>query len=122
MSKPEYAIFKSGSKQYQVSTGDVVDVELLEGETGTAMNTIDDCVRERLRRFNVYADERGISELLDVNFEDLATSPPDVNWRFDQEYTYWVSMLDPQEKSILREWLRGISSAAKKRMQEQVGI
>lgn len=37
MSKPEYAIFKSGSKQYSVQAGDVVDVELLEGEAGTAI-------------------------------------------------------------------------------------
>lgn len=30
----KYAIIKTGSKQYQVSLGDVIDVELLEGEKG----------------------------------------------------------------------------------------
>jgi large subunit ribosomal protein L21 len=30
----KYAIIRSGSKQYQVSPGDVIDVELLEGEKG----------------------------------------------------------------------------------------
>jgi large subunit ribosomal protein L21 len=29
-----YAIIKTGSKQYQVSAGDVIDVELIEGEKG----------------------------------------------------------------------------------------
>ncbi len=29
-----YAIIKTGSKQYRVSEGDVIDVELLEGEKG----------------------------------------------------------------------------------------
>lgn len=31
----KYAIIKTGSKQYQVSPGDVIDVELLEGEKGS---------------------------------------------------------------------------------------
>lgn len=30
----KYAIIKTGSKQYQVSVGDVIDVELLEAEKG----------------------------------------------------------------------------------------
>jgi large subunit ribosomal protein L21 len=30
----EYAIIKSGGKQYRVSPGDVIDVELFEGEKG----------------------------------------------------------------------------------------
>lgn len=30
-----YAIIKTGSKQYQVSIGDVIDVELLQGEKGS---------------------------------------------------------------------------------------
>jgi large subunit ribosomal protein L21 len=30
----KYAIIKTGSKQYQVSEGDLIDVELLEGEKG----------------------------------------------------------------------------------------
>lgn len=34
MAKTEYAIFRSGGKQFSVSTGDVVDVELLEGDKG----------------------------------------------------------------------------------------
>lgn len=29
-----YAIIRTGSKQYQVSAGDIIDVELLEGEKG----------------------------------------------------------------------------------------
>jgi len=29
-----YAIFKSGGKQYRVSTGDVIEVEKLDGDTG----------------------------------------------------------------------------------------
>lgn len=31
----KYAIIKTGGKQYQVSSGDVIDVELLEGEKGS---------------------------------------------------------------------------------------
>src|SRR5262245_36153508 len=31
----KYAIIKTGGKQYQVSSGDVIDVELLEGERGS---------------------------------------------------------------------------------------
>lgn len=31
----KFAIIKSGSKQYQVSEGDVVDIDLLEGEKGS---------------------------------------------------------------------------------------
>ena len=31
----KYAIIRTGSKQYQVSPGDVIDVELLEGEKGS---------------------------------------------------------------------------------------
>ncbi len=31
----KYAIIKTGSKQYQVSEGDVIDVELLESEKGS---------------------------------------------------------------------------------------
>lgn len=34
----KYAIIKSGSKQYQVSIGDVIDVELLEGEKGNSID------------------------------------------------------------------------------------
>jgi large subunit ribosomal protein L21 len=30
-----YAIIKTGNKQYQVSSGDIIDVELLEGEKGS---------------------------------------------------------------------------------------
>ncbi len=37
MSISEYAIFKSGGKQFSVSAGDVIDVELLEGEKGTTI-------------------------------------------------------------------------------------
>ena len=29
-----YAVFQTGSKQYRVSVGDVIDVDLLEGEQG----------------------------------------------------------------------------------------
>lgn len=32
-----YAIIKSGGKQYQVKKGDVIDVELLEGEHGSTV-------------------------------------------------------------------------------------
>ena len=31
----KYAIIKTGSKQYQVSAGDIIDVELIEGEKGS---------------------------------------------------------------------------------------
>jgi large subunit ribosomal protein L21 len=31
----KYAVIRSGNKQYQVSAGDVVDVDLLEGEQGS---------------------------------------------------------------------------------------
>lgn len=33
----EYAIFSSGGKQFNVKAGDVVDVELLEGESGATI-------------------------------------------------------------------------------------
>jgi len=36
-----YAIIKSGSKQYRVSSGDVIDVELLEGEKGSKIQLKD---------------------------------------------------------------------------------
>lgn len=32
-----YAIFKSGGKQYRVAAGDIIEVEKLEGEAGTAV-------------------------------------------------------------------------------------
>lgn len=32
-----YAVFKTGGKQYRVSTGDLVDVEKLEAEPGTEL-------------------------------------------------------------------------------------
>lgn len=32
-----YAIIKSGGKQYRVAVGDIIDVELLEGELGEAV-------------------------------------------------------------------------------------
>jgi large subunit ribosomal protein L21 len=34
MAKEDYVIFKSGSKQYQVRKGDVIDVDLLDAEAG----------------------------------------------------------------------------------------
>lgn len=37
----KYAIIKTGSKQYQVSPGDVIDVELLEGEKGSIIQFMD---------------------------------------------------------------------------------
>lgn len=33
----KYAIIKAGSKQFHVSPGDVIDVDLLEGEQGSAI-------------------------------------------------------------------------------------
>ncbi len=33
----EYAIFKSGGKQFRVQTGDVLDVELIDGEKGESV-------------------------------------------------------------------------------------
>ncbi len=32
-----YAIFKTGGKQYRVATGDVIEVEKLDGEAGAAI-------------------------------------------------------------------------------------
>lgn len=36
-----YAIIKAGSKQYRVSPGDVIDIELLEGEKGSQIELKD---------------------------------------------------------------------------------
>lgn len=36
-----YAIIKTGGKQYRVAVGDIVDVELLEGDLGSTINMTD---------------------------------------------------------------------------------
>lgn len=36
-----YAIIKTGGKQYKVAVGDVIDVELLEGEIGSEISFTD---------------------------------------------------------------------------------
>ena len=36
-----YAIIRTGSKQYRVSEGDVIDIELLEGEKGSKVQLKD---------------------------------------------------------------------------------
>lgn len=39
--KNTYAIIKTGGKQYRVAIGDVIDVELLNGEIGSEINFTD---------------------------------------------------------------------------------
>jgi large subunit ribosomal protein L21 len=50
-----YAIIKSGSKQYRVSPGDVIDVELLEGEKGGKIE-----LKEVLFRMNNQGAKAGV--------------------------------------------------------------
>lgn len=37
----KYAIIQTGSKQYKVSEGDVIDVELIDGDAGSAVEFAD---------------------------------------------------------------------------------
>ena len=87
-----------------------------------AIKTIEDCMHERIDKFNTYASERQIDQVSTDMFSFSYSQPPVVNWKPEVQHTGWVLGLDAGEKSLLRDWLQSIASSAEELMRRQTGL
>jgi len=73
-----------------------------------ALETIEACVNERVKRYNSFAAEWSLPpfdrQCLDMN----SVSPAfPLNWKLDEEYDTWILSLAESEKRELHNWLGG---------------
>ncbi|MGI9425701.1 MAG: UDP-N-acetylglucosamine pyrophosphorylase [Hyphomicrobiaceae bacterium] len=86
-----------------------------------AIATIDDCIDERLKRFNAFARERKTSELAVADLAVPHERAPKVDWKPEQEYTAWVLGLDANDKTLLRDWLASNATDTEARLNAKLG-
>ena len=61
-----YAIFKTGGKQYRVATGDVIEVEKLDGEAGAKVTFSEVLFHGEGSKIKAGADLKGASVVAEV--------------------------------------------------------
>ncbi|MCL1808980.1 MAG: hypothetical protein FWG42_04320 [Clostridiales bacterium] len=77
-----------------------------------AIETIEACIHERLKRYNSFAKEHELTSPMD---EALLNSAPkgmelDLDWKPELDYSDWVRGLAQWEKQGLHSWLCGVAS------------
>lgn len=71
-----------------------------------AMETIDACIKERLKRYNALAQSAGMPLMREKwspkEFADISFI---LDWKTDMEYDQWIWGLTSEEKEQLHDWL-----------------
>ena len=81
------------------------DEELSLVYTG-ALETLDECVKERLKRYKSFASQWGAEPLNDACLsEDPFEFSGSIDWKPELEYDKWIWSLSDSEKSQLHEWI-----------------
>ena len=87
--------------------------ELVLVYTG-AMETIDACIKERLKRYNSLAKTADMPMMIDkwvpVDFPELTFTP---DWKADMEYDEWIRGLSAEKKEQMHGWLTADLEAVK---------
>ena len=84
------------------------DTELELVLTG-AVDTIADCISERVQRYNSFANEWSAPVMQAIAPTDAAHFPePSPDWKAELKHDEWVRQLSGQEKTSLRSWLESI--------------
>ena len=71
-----------------------------------AVETLDSCIGERIKRYKSFADQWDAQPINDsILFENAPEFGGSVNWRPETEYDNWVWSLEKSEKALLHDWL-----------------
>ncbi len=91
--------------------GDEELTAVLEG----AVETVCDCVAERLKRYNSFAKEWGLSPL-PGNAADVADDGPGSvpDWKPELDHDQWIRGLSEAEKAGLHDWIAGYAEKVRR--------
>ena len=89
------------------------DEELSLVYTG-ALETLDECVKERLKRYKSFASQWGTDPFNDACMHAEAPAFAGViDWKTDLPYDKWIWSLSAEEKSQLHDWLASCADMIK---------
>ncbi len=89
------------------------DEELSLVYTG-ALETLDECVKERLKRYKSFASQWGTDPFNDACMHAEAPAFAGViDWKTDLPYDKWIWSLSAEEKSQLHDWLASCAEMIK---------
>ncbi len=89
------------------------DDELSLVYTG-ALETLDECVKERLKRYKSFASQWGTDPFNDACMHPEAPAFAGViDWKTDLPYDKWIWSLSAEEKSQLHDWLASCADMIK---------
>ena len=100
-----YAL-KAWYTQIRLKRSEICNDEELSQVYAAALETLDECVKERTKRYKSFAS-RWDAKLL--NDACLIENPPEfegsVDWKSELEYDKWIWSLSNSEKSQLHDWI-----------------
>jgi len=71
-----------------------------------ALETLDECVGERVKRYNSFASSWGAEPFRDACLgEDAPAFEASIDWKPELAYDKWVWSLPEDEKALLHEWI-----------------
>ena len=100
-----YAL-KAWYTQIRLKRSEICNDEELSQVYAGALETLEECVKERVKRYKSFAS-RWDAKLL--NDACLSENPPQfegsVDWKTELEYDKWIWSLSDSEKSQLHDWI-----------------
>lgn len=71
-----------------------------------ALETLDECVKERIKRYKSFASRWEAKPLNDACMCEIPSSfDASIDWKTDLDYDQWIWSLSESEKSLLHEWI-----------------
>ena len=79
-----------------------------------ALETIEECVKERVKRYKSFASQWGAEPLNDACLsEDPFEFSGSIDWKPELEYDKWIWSLSTSEKSLLHDWIVSCANGVK---------
>lgn len=80
--------------------------EELELVTRGAIETIQSCIKERVKRYNSFAKEWELEQICEIDWEEsLLPMEVSAEWKAELKYDEWIWGLSQEEKDALHAWL-----------------
>lgn len=71
-----------------------------------AIDTIQSCIKERVKRYNSFAKEWKLPQIGEIDWnQDLQELNAQVDWKKELKYDEWIWNLEEDDKKALHEWL-----------------
>ena len=100
-----YAL-KAWYTQIRMKRSEICNDEELSKVYAGALETLDECVKERIKRYKSFASRWGAKLLDDTCLsENIPQFEGSVDWKTELDYDKWIWSLSESEKSQLHEWI-----------------